>query len=123
MAGIRATRYLRPLRSLSRKTVRAQRVKQASDWLARPKYLHITLKPSALATLNQSSRPAPTKSGRATSSLLSFGFWSMRKASAMMRRALRKAVSPLVIGAATTPRMASMPPTRPSQLRDTMFTI
>ena len=32
-----------------------------------------------------------------------------------MRRAERKAVSPLVIGAAITPRMANTPPTAPSQ--------
>ena len=40
----------------------------------------------------------------------------------MMRRALRKAVSPEVMGAATTPRMARTPPARPSQERDTLVT-
>ena len=40
----------------------------------------------------------------------------------MMSRALRKAVSPLVIGAATTPRTARMPPSTPSQLWDTFVT-
>ena len=41
---------------------------------------------------------------------------------AMMSRALRRAVSPLVIGAATTPSRASTPPATPSQLEQTIFT-
>ena len=42
--------------------------------------------------------------------------------SAMMRRAERKAVSPLVIGAATTPSIARMPPKSPSQFSLTTVT-
>ena len=40
----------------------------------------------------------------------------------MIRRALRKAVSPLVMGAATTPSRARMPPSTPSQLCETFVT-
>ena len=40
----------------------------------------------------------------------------------MMRRALRNAVSPLVMGAATTPSIASTPPTMPSHASDTFVT-
>ena len=47
---------------------------------------------------------------------------SMRMKSAMISRAERKAVSPLVIGAATTPSMASMPPATPSQSLQMIFT-
>lgn len=43
-------------------------------------------------------------------------------ASAMIRRALRNAVSPLVIGAATTPRRASTPPATPNQEEQTYLT-
>ena len=39
-----------------------------------------------------------------------------------MRRALRKAVSPEVMGAATTPIIARMPPKSPNQPSDTLVT-
>ena len=40
----------------------------------------------------------------------------------MISRELLKAVSPLVIGAATTPRMANIPPNTPNQDFDTAVT-
>ena len=49
-------------------------------------------------------------------------FWSRCSAAAMIRRALRKAVSPLVIGAATTPNTARIPPNTPSQPTQTYST-
>ena len=49
-------------------------------------------------------------------------FCSYFSSSAMMRRAERKAVSPLVMGAATTPSTASTPPTTPSQSSQTRYT-
>ena len=73
------------------------------------------LKPSLSAMLNQSRKLAATKSGAATNRRLIMGRWLNLKKSAMMRRALRNAVSPLVIGAATTPRIAKIPPMKPNQ--------
>ena len=47
---------------------------------------------------------------------------SIRTKSAMMSLAERSAVSPLVIGAATTPSIARIPPTTPNQSLQMMFT-
>ncbi|MNH42468.1 hypothetical protein D3C79_1041690 [compost metagenome] len=50
------------------------------------------------------------------------GFWVIFRKSATIRRALRNAVSPEVMGRITTPRMARMPPTVPSRLVETSCT-
>jgi hypothetical protein len=42
------------------------------------------------------------------------GFWDVLIRSAIVNRALRKAVSPDVIGAATTPKIANIAPNVPS---------
>ena len=48
--------------------------------------------------------------------------WSTCSTSAIISRAARKAVSPEVIGAATTPSSARMPPTTPSMPFERVFT-
>ena len=63
-----------------------------------------------------------TNIGTAIARRRPIGCWSRWKASAIMSRALLKAVSPEVIGAATTPRRARMPPKMPSQPLDTLVT-
>ena len=61
--------------------------------------------------------------GIATESRLIILFCLIPIKSAAIRRALRKAVSPEVIGAAMTPRMARMPPNVPSQLCEMVLTM
>ncbi len=97
-------------------------MKQARIWLASPKYLHILLNPSASAILNQSRRDTAAKMGTAITKRFARGLWSMWKKSAIISLALLRAVSPVVIGAATTPSMANMLPKVPSQYRDTEVT-
>lgn len=58
------------------------------------------------------------KIGNEIKSLLRMLRCSMRKKSAIIRRAERNAVSPLVMGAATIPNIASKPPMEPSQSRE-----
>ena len=57
---------------------------------------------------------AATNMGTAMEKRFATDFWLTPNASAMIRRAERKAVSPLVMGAATTPNTASTPPNTPS---------
>ena len=122
-AGISVTRYFIPLLFFARKTVRAQSVNTANVWLAQPKYFQMVLKPSLSAMLNQSRRAEAMKIGMLTISLLRIGVWSMWKVSATIILALLREVSPLVIGAATTPSMDSIPPRAPSHLTETADTI
>ena len=82
----------------------------------------MTLKPFASAMLYHRRRPDRTNSGTAMYRRFRIGPWSRWRKSAMIRRALRKAVSPLVMGAATTPSRARMPPSTPSQLCETFVT-
>ena len=62
------------------------------------------------------------KMGMQMSSRLRMLFCSIWKVSATMRRAARSTVSPVVMGANTTPSMASMPPKTPNQLWQMKFT-
>ena len=73
------------------------------------------LKPSSLLILNHSRTPTAAKIGRLMSRRLPILSCLMCRNSAILRRAPRRAVSPEVMGAATTPRMARMLPTTPSQ--------
>ena len=66
---------------------------------------------------------ATRKSGMHIRSLLEMLRCSMCRKSATIRRAERNAVSPDVIGAATTPRIAKAPPTMPNQPLDMILTI
>lgn len=66
---------------------------------------------------------ATRKSGIHIRSLLEIFRCSMCRKSATIRRAERNAVSPDVMGAATTPRIAKAPPTRPNHPLDMMLTI
>ena len=60
--------------------------------------------------------------GRVMSSLRFRVRCSILMKSAIIRRAERSEVSPVVIGAATIPNKASIPPAMPSQSLHTMFT-
>ena len=93
-----------------------------SVWLAQPKYLQMVLNPFSSAMLYHIRRATMANSGMQILRRLTTGFWSSLRASARVRRALRSAVSPVVMGAATTPRMARMPPMVPSQAVETLVT-
>ena len=80
------------------------------------------LKPSGLAICHTSMAMEMAKSGRQMKRRLRTGVWSIFSQSATMRRQERKAVSPLVMGAATTPNMANTAPKAPSQSRLTRCT-
>ena len=62
------------------------------------------------------------KIGKHIASLFHFVRCSIWKISAMIRRAERNAVSPEVIGAATTPKTVKIPPTTPSVVPEISFT-
>ena len=69
-------------------------------------------------------RAMPTaKTGRAMRILFFTGSWSMWNTSASIMRQLRKAVSPVEMGRATTPRMARMPPNVPSRVTEMCLTM
>ena len=94
----------------------------ASVWLAHPKYCHTTLNPSAFSICHTRMAIEARNKGTPMSRRLGMGRWSSVRPSATIRRAERKAVSPLVMGAATTPRIASTAPNVPSQLLQTNVT-
>ena len=71
-------------------------------------------KPLSLTMANQVRSPPTISSGSVMSRRFLMDFCSSRKVSARISRALRKAVSPEVIGQTTTPATASTPPTTPS---------
>ena len=66
------------------------------------------VKPLALSMLNMSNPSETTNKGAQSNKRLEMLFCSMCSISASMRRAERIAVSPEVIGAAMTPRIASI---------------
>ena len=107
----------------ARYTVMLHSVNTLSVWLAHPKYFHIVLKLSGLSICHTSSMNVTRNMGRLIASRLAIGFWFMFSASAIISLLERNAVSPLVIGAATTPSIASMPPVTPSQPLHTSITI
>ena len=73
------------------------------------------VKPLALTMLKTSNPSDTTNKGAQSNKRLEMLFCSMCSISARMRRAERIAVSPEVIGAAMTPKIASIPPSAPSQ--------
>ena len=68
-----------------------------------------------------SAAPAAS-SGKVTASRLERLAWSIPNQSAMVSRALRKAVSPEEMGQTTTPTMASAPPKTPSRDTEMSYT-
>ena len=91
-------------------------------WFAHPKYCQITLKPLGFCICQINKAMAHPNIGILIAKRLEMERCSIPIASATIRRALRKAVSPLVIGAATTPSMARMAPATPSQSLHTRLT-
>lgn len=119
-AGIRVTQY--GFFSLAKYTVSVHNVKTESVWLLQPKYCHIVLNPSGFSTCHSSIPKLHKNKGTQMISRLAMGRWSSFSHSATISRALRRAVSPEVIGAATTPSMARTAPASPSQSLQTRFT-
>ena len=76
------------------------------------------LNPSALLKLKISRPTVMRNIGREIASRCLMFRWLLLMKSATIKRAERKAVSPLVIGAATIPRIARMPPAVPSHWLD-----
>ena len=94
----------------------AHRVIMARVWLLQEKYRQITSKSTWVSTAPTASR------GMVTARRLGRLVWSMWNHSAMVSRALRKAVSPEDTGHTTTPTMASAPPASPSRDTETSYT-
>lgn len=92
----------------------AQNVKTDSVWLLQAKYLQMILNPSAFERLKISTPIVTMNKGMVISSLLRIDFCSILSASAIIIRAERRAVSPLVIGAAMIPSIATIAPIPPS---------
>ena len=103
-------------------TVSVHSVITESVWFDHPKYCHITLKPLGLSICHTSMAMADANRGPQMSRRLCSDFCSTCRASEIIRRAERNAVSPLVIGAATTPIKAKMPPTMPNHSLQMMST-
>ena len=82
----------------------------------------MVLNPSGFSICHINRRTDAPNMGSEIASLLGMERCSMPNAEAMMSLALRKAVSPLVIGAATTPRTARIPPKTPSHPEHTYCT-
>jgi len=75
-----------------------------------------------MAKSNCVSKNPTVKMGMLTASLLDIFFCLKFMKSATISLADRNAVSPEVIGAATTPSMAKMPPSLPSVVSEITFT-
>src|SRR5690554_1018395 len=99
-----------------RKMVIVHKTTVASVWFAHAKYLQIISK-----LILVSMKPI-AKRGIVMIILFLIGFWDVFSKSATVNRALLKAVSPEVIGAATTPKMAKRAPNFPSREIETLFT-
>ena len=103
MAGTRAMMY--GFFFKQRKTAIVHRVTVASTWLLQAKYRQMKSKPDGSANEKINKPAASRKMGSATNNRLGMGFWSTCIKSATIRRAERKAVSPLVTAALITPKM------------------
>ena len=88
----------------------------ANVWLDQLKYLHRILK-----SIKHSAIPT-TNNGIATINLLTIGPCLYLIVSAIVSLALLNAVSPEVIGQATTPNSAKAPPTFPYTVLEILFT-